>query len=91
MSHEMRKKYEAQEQERMEKKEKLFEHIKYNMNQNRPSIFSRRDYADLYIVWDVQWDKLKDDKIEYPAVRTNIPPPRKREGKDKPGDAQPAS
>lgn len=39
MSHEMRKKYEAQEQERMERKEKLFEHIKYNMNQNRPSIF----------------------------------------------------
>jgi hypothetical protein len=39
----------------------------------------------LIIVWDVQWDKLRDDKprSEYPAVRTVVPPPRKREGKSK--------
>jgi len=37
------------------------------------------------LVWDVQWDKLKDDKArsEYPAVRSVVPAPRKREGKSK--------
>jgi hypothetical protein len=38
MTPEMRKKYDAQAQERMDAKEKLFEHIKYNMNQDRPGI-----------------------------------------------------
>jgi hypothetical protein len=38
MTPEMRKKYDAHAQERMEAKEKLFEHLKYNMNQDRPGI-----------------------------------------------------
>jgi len=44
-----------------------------------------RDGIVLMIVWDVQWDKLRDDRprSEYPAVRTVVPPPRKREGKSK--------
>ena len=40
MSPEMRRKFDEQEQERMEKKEKLYEHLKYNMNSNRPSLFT---------------------------------------------------
>jgi len=40
-------------------------------------------------VWDVQWDKLRDDNVKYPPPRTNIPPPsRKREGKSKAGEDQ---
>jgi hypothetical protein len=37
MSPELRKKYDAMEEERMKRKEKVFEHIKYNMNSDRPS------------------------------------------------------
>lgn len=40
MSPEMRRKFDEQAQERMEKKEKLYEHLKYNMNSNRPSPFT---------------------------------------------------
>ena len=46
MTPDMRRKYDTQEQERMERKEKVFEHIKYNMNSNRPSMLLRRDNVD---------------------------------------------
>ena len=42
MSPEMRKKFDAQAEERMERKEKIFEHIKYNMNSKRPSTSWRK-------------------------------------------------
>ena len=37
MSPELRKRYDALEEERVKRKEKVFEHIKYNMNSDRPS------------------------------------------------------
>jgi hypothetical protein len=39
MSPELRKKFDALEEERIKRKEKVFEHIKYNMNSDRPSTF----------------------------------------------------
>jgi hypothetical protein len=44
----------------------------------------------LSVVWDVQWDKFKDDKTasDYPAVRTVVPPPRKSEQGKKKSDDQ---
>ena len=104
MTPEQRKKFDAQAQERMDDKQRLFEHLKYNMNSDKPgkfllssrfrivfvhwcfcSLWVLRDRIMLIIVWDVQWDKLRDDKprSEYPPVRTVVPPPRKREGKGK--------
>jgi hypothetical protein len=38
MSPDVRKKFEEQEDERRAHKEKLIEHLKYNMNSNRPGI-----------------------------------------------------
>jgi hypothetical protein len=38
MSPEVRKKFDEEEDERRAHKEKLFEHLKYNMNSNRPGI-----------------------------------------------------
>jgi len=79
MTPEMRKRYDEQEQERMEMKERLFEHLKFNMNQDRPSILLR--VLTLITVWDVQWDKLQEPRTGYPAVRSNTAPPKKKEGK----------
>jgi hypothetical protein len=85
MTPEMRKRYDEQVQERMNQKEKLFEHLKYNMNSNKPSTIPM---LWLTIVWDVQWDKLRDNPtVEYPPVRS-LPPPRKREGKSISGEEQ---
>lgn len=40
MTPEQRKRFDAEEQTRIERKEKLFEHLKYNMNSNRPGMMS---------------------------------------------------
>lgn len=39
MTPEQRKKFDAQEQERMDDKQRLFEHLKYNMNSDKPGMF----------------------------------------------------
>ena len=36
MSPDQRKRFDAEAQTRMERKERLFEHLKYNMNSDRP-------------------------------------------------------
>lgn len=39
MTPEQRKKFDAQAQERMNDKQRLFEHLKYNMNSDKPGMF----------------------------------------------------
>jgi hypothetical protein len=38
MTPEQRKKFDAQAQERMDDKQRLFEHLKYNMNSDKPGM-----------------------------------------------------
>jgi hypothetical protein len=80
MSPELRKRYDAEEQERVDRRDKIFEHIKYNASQNKPGKFV---LDDVDVVWDVQWDKMAEDRSKYPAVRTNVPPPSKNQDKVK--------
>jgi len=40
MNPEQRKKFDSMAQERMNEKEKLFEHLKYNMNSDKPGMIS---------------------------------------------------
>jgi hypothetical protein len=47
MSPELRKKFDALEDERIKRKEKVFEHIKYNMNSDRPS--TRPPYYSIFV------------------------------------------